>query len=254
MSKVAWAREPSARAGLYVVEVGSDPSGTTVTYDRAGSAMSCVTPGAIDWVDALRGTRWFHVSGITAALSGSARATLAEGLSAARGASGATSYDLNYRPALWDEHPERALAAQEALFRHIDVFIASHDAVFGLANVAPEQAAQQLATRYGFRAVVLTLKTSATRRQATWSAIVVVDDEVHGSLTFECRVLDPIGAGDAFAAGLIHARLAGESWETAATRGAAMAALKHQTPGDFSRATMQDVERLTAIQSTRGRG
>jgi 2-dehydro-3-deoxygluconokinase len=256
VSKVAWMRD--TRAGLYFVEVGSEPSGTAVTYDRAGSAITRMAPGTIDWPDALRGTRWFHVSGITPALSDSTRATLTAALEAASGASGATSYDLNYRPALWGDDPRRALAAQEPLLREgdIDVFIASHDAarfVFGLSTETPEQTARQLAERYGFGAVAITLRDSATRRHATWSAIIVANDDVHASPAFDCRVLDPIGAGDAFCAGLIHARLAGESWDTAAARGAALAALKHQTAGDFSRATMQDVERLTVVAATRGR-
>jgi 2-dehydro-3-deoxygluconokinase len=123
VSCVAWS--PNDRLGLYFVELaeGAGARASNVVYDRAGSAMARIAPGMIDWTLALNGARWFHVSGITPALSDSAAATLVESLAAAKTASVTVSYDLNFRPLLWKA--EQARRAQEPLMQYVDVLIAS---------------------------------------------------------------------------------------------------------------------------------
>jgi 2-dehydro-3-deoxygluconokinase len=148
------------------------------------------------------------------------------------------SYDLNFRPKLW--RPERARAAQETLFRYVDVLIASEDGarlVFSAPDYTAEDLARGIQDRYGITTVAITVRNSKRTRNATWSAIVVSEGETHGAPTFECEVIEPIGAGDAFTAGLIYGRLQGEPWDVAARHGAVLAAMKHGTPGDFSQAT-----------------
>jgi len=236
VSCIAWTSE--GRAGVFYVEVGDDPSATTVTYDRAGSAMSLVTPGMIDWSSALRGARWFHVSGITPALSDSAAATLSVSLDVARQERLTISYDLNYRPKLWSA--ERARLVQEPLLRHADLFIAGEDAarlVFGIDDGSPEELARELQQRYALPAVAITVRDSKRRRSATWSALVVADGATHCAPPQSCEVVDPLGAGDAFAGGLIAARLHNEPWHRAVCDGVSLAAKKHGTRGDFSTAT-----------------
>jgi 2-dehydro-3-deoxygluconokinase len=236
VSCVAWTRE--GRAGVFYVEVGDDPSATTVTYDRAGSAMALVTPGMIDWAGALRGARWLHVSGITPALSDSAAATLTESLDAANAERLTISYDLNYRPKLWS--PERARSVQEPLLRRADLFIAGEDAarlVFDIDDGSPEELARELQQRYALPAVAITVRDSKRRRSATWSALVVAEGATHCAAPQSCEVVDPLGAGDAFAGGLIAARLHNESWDRAVRDGVSLAAKKHGTRGDFSIAT-----------------
>ena len=236
VSCVAWTRE--GRAGVFYVEVGDDPSATTVTYDRAGSTMALVEPGMIDWPHALHGARWFHVSGITPALSDSAAATLSESLAAASAERLTISYDLNYRPKLWS--PERARVVQEPLLRCADLFIAGEDAarlVFRLDEGSAEDVAHELQQRYALPAVAITVRDSKRTRSATWSALVVADGAAHCAPPLSCEVVDPLGAGDAFAGGLIAARLHNESWERAVRDGVSLAAKKHGTRGDFSTAT-----------------
>ena len=240
VSCVEWA--PDGRASIYFVEVGAEPGTTNVTYDRSGSAMSRIQRGMVNWARVLRGAKWFHVSGITPALSEAVAATLIEALRAAKYASLTISYDLNFRAQLW--RPERARAAQEPLLRFADVFITSEDAarlVFEASGDTAEQLARDIQDHYRIPAVAITLRDSMRTRAATWSALVVADGQVHSSPGIECEVIEPIGAGDAFSAGLIYARLHGESWETASRYGTALAALKHGTPGDFSRASLEDV-------------
>jgi 2-dehydro-3-deoxygluconokinase len=251
VSYIEWARD--GRAGIYFVEVGAEPGTTNVTYDRSGSAMARIQRGMIDWPRVLRGTRWLHVSGITPALSETAAATLVEALRAAKNASVTISYDLNFRPKLW--RPERARAAQEPLLRFADVFIASEESaqrVFNCSHDSAEALARDLQDVYRIPAVVITLRDSI-RTRTTWNAVVVAEGEAHHASAIACDVVEPMGAGDAFSAGLLYGRLRGESWESSVHYGAALAALKHGTPGDFSRATLDDVmqtcERGTTLVS-----
>jgi 2-dehydro-3-deoxygluconokinase len=200
--------------------------------------MARVGRGMIDWGRALSDATWFHVSGITPALSESAAMAMVEAMQAAERRGLTISYDLNFRPKLW--RPERARAAQETLFRYVDLLIASEDGarlVFNASDDPPDELALGLQERYGIPAVALTMRNSKQARSATWSALVVAEGRTHCAPSFECEVLEPIGAGDAFSAGLIYGRLRGDPWDVAARHGAALAALKHGTPGDFSRAT-----------------
>jgi len=236
VSCVSWT--PDGRAGIYYVEVGAEPGTTNVTYDRSGSAMARVGRGMIDWKRALGDAKWFHVSGITPALSESAAQTLVEGIQTAERLGLTISYDLNFRPKLW--RPERARAAQETLFRYVDLLIASEDGarlVFEARDYSAEDLARGIHDRYGIPAVAITVRNSKRSRNATWSAVVVSDGEAHCAPSFECEVIEPIGAGDAFVAGLIYGRLRGEPWDVAARHGACLAAKKHGTLGDFSQAT-----------------
>src|SRR3989442_4260641 len=115
---VEWTAE--GRVGLYFVEIGGARI-SSVLYDRAGSAISRVTPGSIDWDSVFSGARWYHVSGITPALSNGAAAVTAESLVAAKRAGLTVSYDLNYRSKLWSA--KQACAVQEPLLEHVDLLI-----------------------------------------------------------------------------------------------------------------------------------
>src|SRR6476661_9743115 len=109
------------RAGLYFAELGAAPRASSVLYDRAASAISKITPGSIDWPAVFEGARWFHVSGITPALSESAAKVTAESVVAAKSAGLSVSYDLNYRSKLWSA--EQARSVKEPLMQHVDVLI-----------------------------------------------------------------------------------------------------------------------------------
>src|SRR5437868_11254349 len=123
------------RAGLYFAELGAAPRASNVLYDRAASAISRVTPGSIDWAAVFGGARWFHVSGITPALSKSAAIVTEESLGAAKKAGLTVSYDLNYRSKLWRE--KKARAVQEPLMEHVDILITTEEdtrVVFGIGD------------------------------------------------------------------------------------------------------------------------
>jgi 2-dehydro-3-deoxygluconokinase len=258
---VEWSADD--RAGLYFAELGAAPRASSVLYDRAGSAISRVKPGSIDWPSAFDGARWFHVSGITPALSESAAKVTAEALVAAKNAGLTVSYDLNYRSKLWSA--EKARAVQEPLMEHVDVLMTTEEdtrVVFGIGadesdsydRVDAEsysQIARTLEKRFELRAVAVTLRENPRVLLNSWTAIVAADGGIYRAPRYEVEVVDRIGAGDAFSAGLIVARLENSGWEASVRFATATSALKHSIPGDFCIVTRKEVEQLLRGASLR---
>lgn len=257
VSCVQWT--PDDRVGVYFAELGAAPRASSVLYDRVGSAISQVQPGTIDWGKVFEGARWFHVSGITPALSASAARVTAEALEAAKAAGVMVSYDLNYRSKLWSASEARRV--QEPLMRLVDVLITTEEdarvvlgaegghstAGYGAVDAASYgPVALGLQDRFRFAAVAITLRENPRVWLNTWSAILVADGHTFDGPRFEVEVVDRIGAGDAFSAGLIFGRLTMGDWESALRYGTALSALKHTTPGDFSVNSREDVEQLLA--------
>jgi 2-dehydro-3-deoxygluconokinase len=251
------------RAGLYFAELGAAPRASSVLYDRAASAIARVTPGTIDWQSMLTGARWFHVSGITPALSESAATVTAEALRAAKSAGLTVSYDLNYRSKLWSG--EQARDVQEPLMQYVDVLITTEEdtrVVFGIGGEVDERyenvdadsyasTARALQKRFGFGAVAITLRENPRVLVNTWSAIVAAEDKIHRAARYEVEVVDRIGAGDAFSAGLIVGYLENRGWEEAVQFATAASALKHSIPGDFCLVTRAEVYQLLRGASLR---
>ena len=236
-ARVEWTAD--GRVGLYFVEIGGARV-SSVLYDRAGTAISRVTPGSIDWASVFTGARWYHVSGITPALSDGAAKVTAESLVAAKKAGLTVSYDLNYRSRLWSA--KQACAVQEPLMEHVDVLIAAEEdarVIFGA------ESAESLVKRFGIGAVAITLRDNPC------SATIAADGKVYSAPRFEVESVDPIGAGDAFTGGLIVSRLEHRGWDEAVRFATATAALKHTIPGDFCIVTRNDVERLLRGASSR---
>jgi len=232
-ARVEWTAD--GRVGLYFVETAGARI-SSVLYDRAGSAFSRVmpgSPGSIDWASVFAGARWYHVSGITPALSDGAAKVTAESLVAAKRAGLTVSYDLNYRSKLWSA--KQACAVQEPLMEHVDVLIASEEdarVIFGA------ESAESLAQRFAIDAVVITLRDNPC------SATIAADGQVYSAPRVEVESVDPIGAGDAFCGGLIVSRLENRGWDEAVRFATATAALKHTIPGDFCLVSRNEVEEL----------
>jgi 2-dehydro-3-deoxygluconokinase len=251
------------RAGLYFAELGAAPRASSVLYDRSASAISRIVPGAVDWPAVFDGARWFHVSGITPALSESAAKVTDEALAAAKAAGLTVSYDLNYRSKLWDA--KKARSVQEPLMQYVDVLMTTEEdtrVVFGIGAESADdykkvdaesyqRVATELAKRFGFSAVAVTLRENPRVLLNSWSAIVVSGGAVHCAPRYEVEVIDRIGAGDAFSAGLIVSRLENRDWDDAVRFATALSALKHSIPGDFCLATRAEVEQLLRGASLR---
>ncbi len=222
------------RVGLYFVEIGGARI-SSVLYDRAGSAISRVTPGSVDWASVFAGARWYHVSGITPALSDSAAKVTAESLAAAKRAGLTVSYDLNYRAKLWSA--KQACATQEPLLEYVDLLIAAEE---DARVILGAESAESLAQRFEIGAVAITLRDNPC------SATIAADGTTYSTPRFEVESVDPIGGGDAFCGGLIVSRLEGRGWDDAVRFASATAALKHTIPGDFCLVTPAEVEELLA--------
>jgi 2-dehydro-3-deoxygluconokinase len=253
---------PDDRAGLYFAELGASPRASSVLYDRAHSAISKAAPGMIDWKLAFDGARWFHVSGITPALSESAAKLTSEALIEAKSAGLTVSYDLNYRGKLWS--PKKARAVQEPLMEYVDVLITTEEdtrVVFGIGEATSsyehlssepyDQVAVTLADRFKFEAVAVTLRENPLVLLNSWSAILAAGGELFRAPRYEVEVVDRIGAGDAFSGGLIVARLEKRGWDEAVRIATAASALKHSIPGDFCLVTRAEVDQLLRGPSLR---
>ncbi len=241
-SHVLWTDDD--RMGLYFTEFGASPRPNSVLYDRRDSAMARIHPGMVDWKTVFAGTRWFHTSGITPALSESSAAATREGVRAAKTAGLKVSIDLNYRARLWTQ--EEARAVMTDLMKDTDVLITTEEdteRVFGITGKDYDEVAQSLAHRFGLEAVVITLRETPSVWRNTWSAIVLAGGEIHRSPVFDLELVDRVGAGDAFAGGFLYGYLKGGPM-MGVQYGVAVSALKQTNPGDLCWATLDEVERL----------
>lgn len=240
-SHIIWTK--GDRVGLYFVEFGAAPRASNVLYDRAASAVSKIQPGEVDWNPIFSGTRVFHISGITPALSQSAAAVSEESMKAAREAGCTVTCDLNYRAKLWSE--EEANQCMTRLMEYTDILITTEEdtgRVFGLRADSYEAVAEQLQKRFGFRAVMITLREDLSVWRNRWSAMVLADGAVYKSRVYDVEIVDRVGAGDSCSAGFIYGYLSFEGdWQQAIDYGAAYSALKHTFPGDLQWSTLEEV-------------
>jgi len=239
---VVWTAED--RVGLYFLEFGAAPRASSVLYDRKGAAVAGIRPGMVEWAGVFRGARWFHVTGITPALSESAAAVTREALQAARAANVPTSIDLNYRVKLWT--PAEAQRCMTDLMQWCDVLVTTEEdveRVFGIRGQDFEEVARQLTRRFPLRVVAITLRENPLVWKNSWTAIAYQDGAVYRTRTYEVEIVDRLGAGDAFAAGLIHGLLEGDV-QKGIDFGVAAGALKHSIPGDVAWVTRAEVEAL----------
>ena len=240
-SHVVWSDQ--GRAGLYFLELGASPRASSVLYDRAGSAISMIKPGEVDWTKVFAGSKHFHMSGITPALSASASEVTAEALKAAKKAGCTVSYDLNYRKKLWT--PAEAKRIQEPMMADVDVLITTEEdthVVFGIKEKDYEAAAEKLARTFKFKIVAITLREDVSVWKNRWTAIAYHDGKIFRDTKYEVEIVDRVGAGDSFTAGFLYGWLKLKDVEKGVQYGNAFSALKHTIPGDFNWSTQEEVE------------
>lgn len=247
------------RMGIYYLEQGSGPRPSKVVYDRAHSAFSEIQPGDFNWEEILEETQWFHWTGITPALSESVLNCLRQGLEIARKKGVTVSADLNYRKKLWSE--ERAGEVMTELMPFVDILIGNEEdpsRVFGLEAKGTDvqsgkldiqgyrELAVTLVKLFGFKKVAITLRESLSASENIWSACLSDGKSFYKSPRRHVWILDRVGTGDAFAAGLIYSFLKGKKDQEALNFGVAAACLKHSIFGDFSLASVEEVEKFAA--------
>lgn len=249
------------RMGVYFAETGAGPRASTVVYDRAHSSISEIAAGSVAWADVMSGAKWFHWTGITPALGSNAAACVREAVDAARKAGARVSVDLNFRKKLWSssqaqstmrpliEGADLVIANEEDLQNSLGITVAGTNVTSGhLDEAAYRTAAADVAKTFGVARVAITLRESHSASDNGWSAVLfeAAGNAWHRSQHYDIRVVDRIGAGDSFAAGLIFGLLQGWKAEEALRFGVAASALKHTIPGDFNRVSVEEVRQLAA--------
>jgi len=245
------------RVGIYFLEKGASQRPSKVIYDRAGSSIYTALKEDFDWKKIFEGAEWFHFTGITPALNDGVAAICLEACKAAKAAGVKISCDLNYRNKLWSK--EKAGQVMAELCQYVDVCIANEEDaadVFGIhaANTdvtagevnreGYKDVAKQLADRFGFEKVAITLRESISANDNNWSAMLYDGKDYYFSKKYKMHIVDRVGGGDSFGGGLITACLEGYDAQSTIEFAVAASCLKHSIEGDYNLVTMEEVKKL----------
>ena len=245
------------RVGIYFLEKGASQRPSKVIYDRAGSAIATATTEDFDWDAIFDGADWFHFTGITPALGDNVTAICLEACKAAQARNITVSCDLNYRNKLWSK--EKAGEVMGELCKYIDVCIANEEDasdVFGIkaANTdvtkgevnheGYKDVAKQLADRFGFSKVAITLRESISANDNNWSAMLYDGTDYYFSKKYKMHIVDRVGGGDSFGGGLIYACLEDMKSQDIIEFAVAASCLKHSVEGDFNMVSVDEVSKL----------
>ena len=251
--------------GVYYLETGASQRPSRVVYDREHSAIAKAQPGDICWEAAFAEAGWFHITGITPAISEGAAKLALDAVCAARARGLTVSCDLNYRKNLW-KWGKQACEVMPELVAFCDVVVANEEDLqmaLGMAAAGDVQSgtldalqfeglAEELLARYAnVRLVAITLRESKSASHNGWSACLKDRTDFLVSRRYEItHIVDRVGSGDSFAAGLIYGLLRLKTAREALEFATALSCLKHSTPGDFSRTTPEEVEALLRGESS----
>ena len=245
------------RVGVYYCEKGASQRPSKVIYDRAYSAIATASEGDFDWDAIFRGVDWFHFTGITPALSESMAKITLQAVKKAKERGVTVSCDLNFRKKLWSK--ERAGQVMGELCRYVDYCIANEEDakdVFGieadntdidsgkLDRAGYVSVAKKLTDRFGFNGVAITLRESISANDNNWSAMLYVDGNAVFSRKYAMHIVDRVGGGDSFGAGLIYSLLQGYDSQKAIEFAVAASCLKHSIEGVFNLVSKAEVETL----------
>jgi 2-dehydro-3-deoxygluconokinase len=247
------------RMGIYFVETGANQRPSKVVYDRERSAIAIAQPGAIDWDKALDGAGWFHITGITPAISQSAAELALESVAKARAKGLTVSCDLNFRKNLW-KWGSTASQFMPKLVRNVDVAIGNEeDCQMALGVQADvdvhsgkleagqyEQLTRKVLAQFpNLKKIAITLRESRSASHNGWSACLNDGTDFLVSRHYEItHIVDRVGGGDCFAAGLIYGLLSLATPRDALEFAVAASCLKHSIPGDFNRFSAAEVNQL----------
>ncbi|WP_101910219.1 sugar kinase [Marasmitruncus massiliensis] len=245
------------RVGIYFLEKGASQRPSKVIYDRAGSAIAKATAADFDWNKIFEGVEWFHFTGITPALGDNVAEICLEACKAAKAKGITVSCDLNYRKNLWSR--EKAGQIMEGLMKYVDVCIANEEDasdVFGIKasdtdvttgkvnHEGYKDVARQLADRFGFKKVAITLRGSISANDNNWAAMLYTDGQYYFSKNYLIHIVDRVGGGDSFGAGLIYSCISGFAPQETIEFAVAASCLKHTIEGDLNMVSVDEVKKL----------
>ncbi len=245
------------RVGIYFLEKGASQRPSKVIYDRAGSSIATAKPEDFDWDRIFEGAEWFHFTGITPALGDNVAAICLDACKAAKEKGITISCDLNYRNKLWSK--EKAGQVMGELCQYVDVCISNEEDasdVFGIKAAGTDvtagqvnhegyrDVAKQLADRFGFSKVAITLRTSISANDNKWAAMLYDGNECYFSKQYTMHIVDRVGGGDSFGGGLIYACLQDMGSQDIIEFAVAASCLKHSIEGDFNQVSVDEVKKL----------
>lgn len=245
------------RIGIYFLEKGASQRPSKVIYDRAHSAIAEASPEDFDWNEIFQNADWFHFTGITPALNDTLAAICLEACKKAKELGLTVSCDLNYRNKLWSR--EKAGQVMSELCKYVDVCIANEEDaadVFGIraantdvtkgtvSHEGYKDVAKQLAGRFGFSKVAITLRESLSASDNNWAAMLYDGTEFYFSKKYAVHIVDRVGGGDSFGGGLIYACLNQYDPQSAIEFAAAASCLKHSVEGDMNMVSVSEVQKL----------
>lgn len=248
------------RLGTYFIETGAIQRGNKVIYDRANSAFANIQPKMIDWNKIFSDAQWFHWSGITPAVSKGAAETCLEAVKKAKEMGLTVSSDLNYRGKLWKwgKTPDEVMSN---LMKHVDIVIGNEEdaeKVFGIKAPGADVSKGEIdAERYRFvtkkllerfsnlQIAAITLRQSISASHNRWSAVLFDGKTLYKSPDYDItHIVDRVGAGDAFSAGLIYKLIRENDCQKALDFAVAFSCLKHTIYGDSCVIKLEEVEKL----------
>ena len=245
------------RLGVLYLEKGASQRPSKVIYDRHGSSLCEAKPDHFAFDRIFENAGWFHFTGITPALSDDTTALMYTACKAAKAAGCTVSCDLNYRRNLWTS--SKAKSVMEPLLQFVDVLIANEEDVKMVLGISPAdtdvesarlnyqgfvKVAKLLTERYGFAAVSTTLRESISASLNHWSALLYTGTEAYFSRRYQIQIVNRVGSGDSFSAGLIYAMQRGDSPQDCVEFAAAASCLKHTVEYDYNLSTVSEVEAL----------
>ncbi|WP_448534821.1 PfkB family carbohydrate kinase [Pseudothermotoga sp.] len=245
------------RLGVYFLETGYSQRPSKVIYDRANSVFALSKPEEYDWDRIFDNADWFHFTGITPALGDNLVQACLDALKKAKEKGITVSCDLNYRAKLWSQEKARQVMSQ--LVKYVDVLFANEEdaeKVFGIkadeSNVVEgklslkgyEQVCRRLKERFGFKKVAISLRESIVANLNGWSGVLLDGDDFYSAKQYTVHIVDRVGAGDSFSAGIIYGFLTGMKPQETLEFAVAASCLKHTVVGDFNEVTLDEVKSL----------
>lgn len=251
---IAWGGE---RMGVFYLEKGASQRPSRIVYDRKFSGIATAKPGMFDWDGIFDGASHFHITGITPALGKDMPAVSIEAVKKAKEHGLAVSCDLNYRKNMWS--PQEAKECMEEMLQYVDILIANEedaDKVLGIRAAGTDvisgklnkegyvEVADQLCRNYGVKEVGITLRKSISASDNEWGALLYTGGTPYFSKTYPIHIVDRVGGGDSFAAGLIYGTVQEFDPQKKIEYAAAASCLKHSIEKDFNLSDVAEVELL----------
>ena len=245
------------RVGIYYCEKGASQRPSKVIYDRAGSSIATAKKQDFDWSNIFDKVNWFHFTGITPALSDDTAEIVLQAVKIAKEKGIIISCDLNFRKKLWSK--EKAGEIMGKICKYVDVCIANEEDAKDVFGIEAENTdvnsgkldregyisvAKQLTEKFNFKAVAITLRESLSANDNNWSGMLFAGGNAYFSKKYAMHIVDRVGGGDSFGAGLIYSLLSNYDKQKAIEFAVAASCLKHSIEGDYNMVSVSEVQTL----------